>query len=101
MKKIQGQRKLYIHSYANLCRGWNGFYNKGYGFNWYSKLSLSSKEVKFKDIVQYHHRQTLNHGKNRIRDATHIRIIAPFINVTIKIPTKEVWIHYSISYPIV
>ena len=87
MKKIQGQRKLYMHPYANLCGGWNGFYIKGYGFNWYYKLILSSNEVKFKDIFQSHHRQTLNHGKNRIRDAIHIRIIAPFINVIIEIPT--------------
>ena len=79
-----------MHPYANLCGGRNDFYIKGYGFNWYYKLSLSSNEVKLKDIFQYNQRQTLNHGKNRIRDATHIRIIAPFINVTIKIPTKEV-----------
>ena len=80
-----------IHPYEKLGGLSKMLYIKGYEFNWYSKLSVSFNVNKYKDVIQYHHGQTMHHlniytraiGNRRIREVSHIRSIAPYINAII------------------
>ena len=89
IKKNQGQKTLKIHPYAKLDEVSKGFYINFYQFNCYSKLSVSFNELKCKDTIQYHHGQTLNHGKRWITDVSRIRSITLLINGIIENSHRE------------
>ena len=82
---MQRRGRIFIHTF--LCKvrwGFKWFYIKGYGVNWVYNLRVSFNTLKFKDIIQCHRGQMLNHGKRRIRDVSHIRSIAPLINAILE-----------------